>query len=178
MAIHYRTEPEFVEYLDGKAHAKVSPRREHALLQLRIGRTIEDCAGDRGTVSTENDAILKRHEPGRTKLIPDVSYISEAQYRAHPPETWSEPPFSPEIAVEIRSPDESAAYRNEKIARYLATGSILVLDVDPNARTFAVHSSDDVRTFAETDTLEDPVMPWLRFSLRTIFEVLDRFKNL
>ena len=178
MAIDYRTEPEFIEYLDGKAHAKVSPRREHALLQLRIGRTIEDCAGDRGTVSTENDAILKRDDPGRTRLIPDVSYISEAQYRSHPPETWSEPPFSPEIAVEIRSPGDSKAYRDEKIARYLATGSKLVLDVDPMARTFAVDAPGDVRVFAEAETLEHPALPWLRFELRIIFEVLDRFKNL
>ncbi len=166
MAIEYRTEPEYIEYLDGKAHAKVSPRRDHGLVQARITRIIEDCAGERGTLSVETDALLKRHDPGRTELIPDVSYISEAQYRAHPPQTWDEPPFSPEIAIEIKSPGDGKKYLREKFARFLTTGSKLVLDVDPATRTIVAH------------TLEHPTMPWLRFELRDVFAVLDRFKSL
>ncbi len=154
MAIEYRTEPEYIEYLDGKAHAKVSPRREHGLVQARVSRIVEDCAGERGTLSVE-----KRHDPGRTKLIPNVSYISEAQYRAHPPQTWDEPLFSPEIAIEIKSPGDGKKYLREKFARFLTTGSKLVLDVDPATRTIIAHTLDDVRTFSEGDTFELPRCP-------------------
>lgn len=33
MAIEYRTEPEYWEYLDGTVHPKVSPRQRHAVVQ-------------------------------------------------------------------------------------------------------------------------------------------------
>ncbi len=178
MAISYRTEPEYIEYLDGKAHAKVSPRREHGLVQARMSRLVEDCAGERGTVSVETDAILKRHDPERTKLIPDVSFISEAQYRAHPQEQWDEPPFSPEIAIEIKSPGDGKKYLREKFARFLATGSKLVLDVDPETRSIIAHTTEGMRSYAEGDRFEHAAMPWLRFELRDVFAVLDRFKNL
>jgi len=127
MAIEYRTEPEYQEYLDGVRYPKVSPRNRHGLVQGEIFAIIRELGKGRGTASVETDAILKRSGPGRTKLIPDVSFISNEQYDAHPRSDWDEPPFSPEIAVEVKSPGDSAAYLQAKFARYLATGSKLVL---------------------------------------------------
>jgi len=177
MATRYRTEIEHVEYLDGKAHARISGRHDHALIVGQIGFTIDRCAGDRGTSSFSTDAYLKKRGPRRTKLIPDVSFISEEQYRAHPRSAWDEPPFSPEIAAEVVSPGESEAYLQAKFDRYLATGSILVLEVSPEKRTIIAHAATGVRLFTESELFEHPAVPWLRFELRTIFRVLERFKR-
>lgn len=177
MAIEYRTEPEYQEYLDGVRYPKVSPRNRHGLIQAELCAIVRGLASGLGTVSVETDAILKRYGPARTKLIPDVSFISNAQYDAHPRSDWDEPPFSPEIAIEVKSPGDGAAYLRAKFARYLQTGSKLVLDVDPKKRTIVAHAIDEVRSFADGDTFEHPAVPWLRFPLRDVFAILDRFEE-
>jgi Uma2 family endonuclease len=90
---------------------------------------------------------------------------------------WAEPPFSPEIAAEVKSPGDGAAYLQAKFARYLATGSKLVLDVDPAKGTIVAHADGDVRRFSDGETFAHPAIPWLRFELRDIFSILDRFKD-
>jgi Uma2 family endonuclease len=177
MAIEYRTEPEYQEYLDGVRYPKVSPRNRHGLIQGEIFAVVRALGMGRGTASVETDAILKRSGPGRTKLIPDVSFISNEQYDAHPRSDWDEPPFSPEIAIEVKSPGDGAAFLRAKFARYLQTGSKLVLDVDPKTRTIVAHAIDDIRSFADGETFEHPAVPWLRFALRDVFAILDRFEE-
>lgn len=177
MAIEYRTEPEYQEYLDGVRYPKVSPRNRHGLVQGEIFAIIRELGKGRGTASVETDAILKRSGPGRTKLIPDVSFISNEQYDTHPRSDWDEPPFSPEIAVEVKSPGDSAAYLQAKFARYLATGSKLVLDIDPKRRTVVAHAADNLRSFVDGDKFEHPAIPWLLFELREVFAILDRFEE-
>jgi Uma2 family endonuclease len=174
MAIEYRTEPEYIEYLDGRPHPKVSPRHEHAFVQLRIARILEDCAGERGQVATELDAIVGKIDGTRSKLIPDVSYVSFEQSDRYSDAELDEPPFAPEIAVEVHSIGDTNAYLEDKIARYLATGSLLVLDVRPRTRSITAHAAGDVRTFAESDVFSHPAVPWLTFALRDVFSVLDR----
>ncbi len=175
MAIEYRTEPEYIEYLDGAPYPKVSPRHEHGFLQFRIARILEDCAGDRGQVATELDAVVGKLDGTRSKLIPDVSFVSYAQSEGYTAKELDEPPFAPEVAVEVWSRGDREAYLAKKIARYLATGSVLVLDLRPKTRTIVAHAAGDVRTFCEHETFAHPAVPWLRFPLRDLFNVLDRW---
>lgn len=177
MAIVYRTEPEFVEYLDGKAHPKVSPRTAHGLIQFRIGQLIGERAAGRGHVSTENDAIVGRRDGKFTRLIPDVSFITPQQMAGLSEHDREEPPFAPEIAVEVHSPGDDATYLRAKIDRYLANGSKLVLDIDPAKRTVAAYAAGDTRAFAGDDAFEHPAIPWLTFPLRELFCVLDPLRG-
>jgi len=56
-----------------------------------------------------------------------------------------------------------------KIERYSATGSVLVLDVDPQRRRIIAHTTSGPRTYESGETFETPVVPWLRFSVESIF---------
>lgn len=87
--------------------------------------------------------------------------------------TREEPPFSPDIAVEVWSPTNDRHYLDQKIARYLATGAVLVLDVDPYARTIVAHDSSAVRTYIIGETFAHPAVPWLRFDVAEAFADLD-----
>ena len=55
MAVQYRTEPEYWEYLDGEVHPKVSPRERHAVVQVALGAIMRAAATGRGKVGTEWD---------------------------------------------------------------------------------------------------------------------------
>lgn len=113
-----------------------------------------------------------RANPKRTEFVPDVAFIGTRRLRALHGAHREKPPFSPEIAVEVRSPSDDLRYLARKIERYLATGSVLVLDVDPAKRTIAAHSALGVRIFTEGQRFSHPAVPWLRFNVRRIFAPL------
>jgi Uma2 family endonuclease len=162
-----------IEYLDGHPYAKVSPKLSHSLVQGALCRILHRCAGKRGRVGPELDVYPSSQEPGKTKFVPDVAYVSMERLRALSAADREEPPFSPDIAVEVWSPTNDRRYLNEKIARYLATGAILVLDVNPHARTIVAHDASGVRTYPTVERFEHPAMPWLRFDVAEAFADLD-----
>lgn len=160
-----------IEYLDGRAHPKVSPRLTHGRVQLAIAGAIMRAAGSRGVVATE-----VRFNPGaldgsKTELIPDVAYVSAQRLNALSDAERERPPFSPDIAVEVRSPSDDLQYLRRKIARYLATGSVLVLDADPAQRRIYAHSASGVSTFSAGETFAHPAVPWLQFDVATVVNV-------
>jgi Uma2 family endonuclease len=80
-----------------------------------------------------------------------------------------EPPFAPDVAVQIRSPSDDTSLLQRKIELYLQCGSLLVLDVDPLSKTVAAYDSQRRCRFSESDRFAHPVVPWLAFDVGTIF---------
>jgi Uma2 family endonuclease len=162
-----------IEYLDGEAHPKVSPKVRHGVVQFAMARILYAASGNRGTVGTEIHFYPGKAEKDAT-FVPDAAYIATSRLEALPPDLREEPPFSPDIAIEVRSPSIDVRYLAHKIERYLATGAMLVLDVDPYARTIVAHTSSDVRTFAEPERFETDAFDWFRFDVSEAFADLDR----
>lgn len=172
MAAILSDKPE-IELLDGRAYPKVSPKARHAGVQAAIIRVIEDLAGDRGFVGPEWRFKIGRADATNTNFVPDVAYVSFERLRAIPQEDRDEPPFAPDIAVEVRAPTDDIAFLRRKIERYLQTGSVLVLVADPDKRTIAAHGADGTRNYAAGDRFGQPAVPWLVFEVAVIFAKLD-----
>jgi Uma2 family endonuclease len=172
MASTMRDRPE-IEYLDGRPYPKVSPQMSHGLVQLALATVIKACAGDRGFVVPE-----VRFDPGaiigtkKTEFVPDIAYLSRERRGALSGKGREKPPLSPELAVEVRSPSDDRRYLAKKIARYLATGSVLALDVDPKTRRIVAHAAG-IREYSAGDRFEHPALPWLQFEVDAIFAELD-----
>lgn len=169
---HIIDKPE-TEYLDGRAFPKVSPKRTHALVQGALGLILKRCGGNRGQSGPEWRFRVGAADGSDTVLIPDLAFVAIERLRALPVELREEPPFAPDIAVEIRSPHFRAALLQEKIRKYLATGAQLVLDVDPKSRSIIAHTQSASRTYAATETLQENPVPWLTFPVSEAFEELD-----
>jgi Uma2 family endonuclease len=172
MAIDYRTEPEYWEYLDGEVHPKVSPRQRHAVVQGTLLAIIRTAARGSGQVGTEWDVWLPDREK-RTKFIPDVSFFSFDRLRAMSEEEREFPPCAPDIAVEVLSPGDDRAYLERKIGLYLSHGSLIVLDVDPLERTIRVCDRDGALLLREGDRFANAAIPWLAFDVQEAFADLD-----
>lgn len=162
-----------IEFLDGQPYPKVSPKLTHALVQGALCGILRRLAGKRGAIAPELDVWPSGVRGSGTKFVPDVAYVSIERLRELPPEQREEPPFSPDIAVEVWSPSNDRAYLQKKIARYLATGSILVLDVDPLARTIAAHDATAVRRYRSGEAFDHPAFDWLRFDVAEAFADLE-----
>lgn len=157
-----------IEYLDGRPHRKVSPRLTHGRVQLALAAAIAAAAGTRGVVATEVRFAPGSRDGSKTELIPDVAYIDGERLAALPEEAREKPPFSPDIAAEVRSPSDDLRYLRRKIARYLETGSRLVLDVDPMQRCIIAHAADGISRFSSGETFSHAAAPWLRFEVDTV----------
>ncbi len=174
MAIEYRTEPEYIEYLDGVAYPKVSPRRVHGILQFQLGFLLVQCGARQfGEVTTEQDAVIGKRDGTHSKLIPDVSLSLYSQFEGLNEDDTDEPPFSPVIAIEVWSRGDSKEYLAKKFARFLKTGSQLVLDVRPKDRTVMAHTADAVTTFVSGQCFSNDIFPWFTFQIDELFGVLD-----
>ncbi len=164
-----------IEYLDGRPYPKVSPKLSHGLVQVAVARVISACVGQRGFVVSE-----VRFDPGaavgakQTEFVPDVAFLSRERREQLSGKGREKPPISPELAVEVRSPSDDRRYLAKKIERYLATGSVLALDVDPKTRRVIAHAVDGVREYGTGDRFEHPALPWLNFDVDVIFAELDQ----
>jgi len=132
----------YVESICGRLEPKVSPKRRHAILQVRIAIALAQWAGERGEVGTEwRCYLLAGARP--SSLVPDVSYYSFERLPASLPDDARERPrIAPDVAVEILSPGDSRRLLDEKIALYFAHGGLTVIVADPLARTIALHGAD------------------------------------
>jgi len=163
-------EKPYFELIDGLEVQKVSPQSHHSQLQLELGIILKAWVAGQGVVGTEWRFWVIPTGERRTSLVPDVALISNDRYLALDDDAKRMPPFAPDIAVEIRSPDDRQRNIQRKIELYLAHGSRLVLDVDPTEQTIIAHDHFLSRTFKEDQRFEHPEVPGLSFQLRALFE--------
>lgn len=162
-----------IEYVDGLVYPKVSPRLSHSVAQGTLGSILREKAKGRGVVGPGLRLDPGAIDGSKTEFVPDIAFVSYERLRVLSGEAREKPPFSPDIAVEVRSPSDDLRYLARKIARYLATGALLVLDVDPAKRRVIAHTADGIRTFEGNDVFAHPSAPWLTFEVRAIFADLD-----
>jgi Uma2 family endonuclease len=163
-----------IEQLDGRPYPKVSPRLEHMVVQGNLCAIVRRCAGDRGLSGPELHVYPGRVDHTQTIFVPDVAFVSWERLDALDGER--EQPRSPDVAIEVRSPSNDRGYLRKKIARYLATGSLLVLDVDPERRTIVAHDGNGSERFDSGSRFARGSVAWLSFDVAEAFAQLDRVK--
>jgi Uma2 family endonuclease len=167
-------EPE-VEVLRGVELPKVSPKRRHGVLQGVLFGLLATWCGDGGEVATEWRFWLSRDPDGEeTTLVPDVAFVSARRMAALTDEDAEEPPFAPDIAIEIRSPGDRERNVRTKVRLYLAAGSRLVLDVDPQKRRIVAYDRSGERIITDDTKVEHAEAPGLTFDVGALFARADR----
>jgi Uma2 family endonuclease len=167
--------PEFkpaIEMVRGRWEQKMSPRRRHALLQVRLGTVLTQWAGERGEVGSEWRCYILPAAEQPSSLVPDVAYFSFERMPVECGELREKPTIAPDIAVEILSPDDRRSLLEEKVAIYLANGSRLVIVADPAARVVEMREPDASQTFREPEIAGCGVYPDLRIYLTALFAKL------
>lgn len=166
------TRPE-TEWVRGRSLQKVSPTRNHSLLQLAIGSALSSWAGARAEVGTEwRFRIAPPGEPARP-LVPDVALVYVERMRGLSGRDLQVPQLAPDVVVEILSPADRRVDVDDKIATYLAAGSSLVIVIDPEFRRVELHDPETFIELAERATLNHPVLGGFALPLRDLFAKLD-----
>jgi Uma2 family endonuclease len=162
-----------VEYLDGQPYPKMSPKATHSFVQGAFIRLLYRQGAAIGKCLPELRCHIGAVDDTKTEFVPDVAFILNDRWNALAPSEREEPPFSPDLVVEIRSPGENGRLRRNKIARYLATGAPIVFDVEPQVRTIHLHDAHGTRRLGKDDHFSDARFPWLTFDVSEVFADLD-----
>ena len=120
------------------------------------------------TVSGDTAFVLAR-DPD-TVRIPDVAFVRHE--RLPPPLVSGRAALAPDLAVEIRSPNDRSGEVQQKVADYFAAGVQLVWLVDPDERTVEAWTSGGLdRRCTAAETIDGgTVIPGLRCPVARFFE--------
>jgi Uma2 family endonuclease len=135
----------------GDRHAKIESNidfilnqfvRQHKLGEVRVGEV----------------GIFIRRKPDTVRGA-DVAFISKERYTKRGSSGFLD--ISPDLVVEIMSPDDRWSEVMKKLGEYFSIGVRLAWVVDPDTESvYAYRSLTDVRHFTKADTLPgDDVLP-------------------
>jgi Uma2 family endonuclease len=167
------TRPE-TEWILGRAVQKVSPRRTHALITGQLMLLLAPWCAGKGDLGPE--WRFRVQPPGEVirPLVPDLAYLSYERMRDLSDAEIEVPLLAPDVAFEVRSPDDRPGHLAHKIAVYLAAGSNAVVVVDPPRETIVAHDAGGERSYTRGDTFAHPALPGLTFSVADLFDAVHR----
>jgi Uma2 family endonuclease len=159
----------YLEYIDGRIEAKVSPQKEHSLLTLRLLERLNRWAEPArlGLAFPE----LRCTFAGRS-IILDVVFLLkdhiEINERGRP---VNETPWPPDIHVEIISPEQSLKKARAKLTHSTSNGSSLGWLIHPDRETIDVYRPGQPAERMTSDgVLEgEPVLPGFRLPVAEVF---------
>jgi Uma2 family endonuclease len=148
---------EIVEKMPTFTHGKVS-----AKIVVRLGTFLEQTGLGDIVVETRFKPAADRYND----RIPDVSVVLTG--RNPPPD--GPVPFMPDVAIEVKSPDDSLKLMRDKAQFYLENGSRMVWLVFPDKKLVEVYTADDQMILVEGDTLTGgDVLPGFELPVSSIF---------
>jgi Uma2 family endonuclease len=161
-----------LELIHGEIVEKM-PTEEHGVITLRVGSRILAFVdtNDLGRVGVEiRHRVPKDHENSR---LPDVSFTRKE--RLLPLVKKGSVQQMPDLAVEVKSPDDSEADLLKKADYYLRNGTRLVWLMLPDSKSVQAYTMDEggnlqIQTFGVDDSLEGgDVLPGFILPVKDIF---------
>src|SRR3954470_11032976 len=130
-------EKHYLEFIDGKVEAKVSPQKKHSLIATRLPRCLDDYAMPTGLGCSFVE--LRCTFAGRS-IIPDVAFLLREHIAVDANgEAVNETLIPPDLHVEIISPDQSPRKARDKLRHSTRHGCALGWLIDPERRTVEVY---------------------------------------
>jgi Uma2 family endonuclease len=159
----------YLEYIDGRIEAKVSPQLRHSMIAVRMMQHLNQSAEPArlGTAFPELRCVFA----GRA-IIPDITFLLEP----HIPTDEQgliidETLIPPDIHIEIVSPEQSPRRSREKLAHSTAHGCALGWLIDPERLTIDVYrpGCPPERLGPDGALTGEPVLPGFRVTVAEVF---------
>ena len=160
-----------LEWVNGRALQKVSPKRKHSLAQTVFAIALHTWARSAraGMVGTEWRFRVAPPGEVRRPLVPDVAFLSYARMPYAAQLETDEPDIAPDVAVEILSPSDRPADVEEKVRVYLAAGCAAVVLVDPAAQSMTIREQSGSRSLGADNVFEHDALPGFRLCVMDLF---------
>ncbi len=164
-----------LELIDGVVRQKVSPDFLHGTLQMLTMSLINELTLPRelAIAVSEVRTTFARHSP-----VPDVSVYRWDRIPLDEDGNFGRLPRRnqplPDIAIEIKSPDDTVREQVEKCRWFVANGVPISLMIDPDSRTiWDCRPDSEPRALRGADEVDlEMVIPSLRFTVDALFSRL------
>jgi Uma2 family endonuclease len=149
---------------------RMSPsKRRHAASAGRVVRHLSTYLDQHpiGEISIAEGGF--RAGPDESIYCPDVAFVSNERLAHAPLDEYY--PFSPDLAVEVWSPDNTEEEMSQKAANYLAHGGRRVWVLRPQDRTVRVYRPDAPMQVLQGDDLltGDDILPGFSVPVSALF---------
>jgi Uma2 family endonuclease len=164
-----------LEFEDGTATQKVSPRIRHSRMQGWLVETINQFAVPRRLAAAFPELRVTYDGVSR---VPDVAVFRWERIPLDDDgEVGGEVFISPAIAIEILSPEQTTAQQVRRCEWFVAHGASLALSVNPENRSVtSVRAGQPPRRLVGADAVElDPVLSGFSLTVGELFAAL-RFR--
>lgn len=154
-----------LELINGEIVEKVGTE-EHSYIQSLFARLLGNFADAHqlGIVLTE--PRYRKPDDVRNSLLPDVAFRSLNR----PLNKKGSIPELPDLAIEVKSPEQSLRTLRNKVRYYITHGVKLVWLVNPEAQVVEVYTLEDEVTLGMNDVLTGgDVLPGFTLLVRDIF---------
>jgi Uma2 family endonuclease len=157
------------ELLDGELIEVSSATPRQSRILGRLLTQLDRFAEERkiGTPLFRTDLAVRSN----TRLRPDIGFFSAETWRTVDIEVVPVMQ-TPDIAVEIISPSETATNINRKVDAYLKWGVQEVWLIDPEIKTLFVHTLAGAQRLSEGAFLTSEFVPGWRLQIAELFENL------
>jgi Uma2 family endonuclease len=122
------------------------------------------------TTAAETGYILFKNPNGKdTVRAPDVGFVAAHRLPKGLPSSYI--PCAPDLAVEVVSPNDSAAEIHDKVSDYLRYGTRMVWVFYPTSKSGVAYTPDGAQVVDSDGTLDGgDVLPGFTLALKDIFE--------
>src|SRR5262245_38661563 len=158
------------ELVRGHMIVREPPGFRHGVVALNIGVVIAQFVRARhlGLVVAAETGFVLFTNPD-TVRAPDVAFVRHAKIPDPLPRGYAR--FSPDLAVEVLSPDDRPGEVLDKVADWLKAGTALVWTIDPERRSARVYRADGtITSLTDKDVLDgEDVLPGFTCTLAELF---------
>jgi Uma2 family endonuclease len=170
---HQRGEARRLELVKGEPREMTPTGGLHGVIALEIGYHILHYVKQHqlGYATSAETGFVLAADP-YTVRAPDVGFVTKERITGPLPQKYF--PFSPDLAVEVVSPSDTAQDIREKVLDFLKAGTRLVWVVYPESKTVDVYRPDGVQVVDIDGALDGgDVLPGFTLALRVVFESVE-----
>jgi Uma2 family endonuclease len=161
-------EKPYLEYVDGEVVEKPVAGVKHGVVTDEVIGALRAYRSTRGGFSGPEIRVRFSTQRGAQFRVPDSSYWAPGR-----PMRDGNIGLPPTLAVEVRSPDQTAASQRRKCRSMHEDGTDVCWLFDPDHRTVEVFEGGTVRVLRGAAELTSAHLPGFALRLADIFAVLD-----
>jgi Uma2 family endonuclease len=139
----------------------------HDLIKNRINELLLAYLGANPQLGLKSLVEIGAQVSDADAFIPDVSVVRRGRLHGQTRVFQG----SPEIAIEVVSPTDTAKHLKRKVKAYLEGGPQSVWIVFPEHRSIMVHTASSVRELRTGESIIDPLLPGFSTSVAAFFEL-------
>jgi Uma2 family endonuclease len=169
-----RSEPPYLELMDGEVYEKAIGGRKHSRIVTYLVAQLYNYL-DRTREAHVDTELRHAYRVDEWVFLPDISVTLNERQRVTPAESDNSPvEVIPDFAIEVLSPDDRFSRTNRKVSHYLESGTRLLWVIDPEAEVVTSYEpGKPPRDVSAPETISAaPVLRAFELDLEALFASL------